>query len=295
MLSVRALKKLIESELSALGIEESECRAESEAIVWHFTGLSSSERQRQPELMLDEELVAQAKNVLLRRKKHEPLQYCLGESYFYGMRFKIRQGVLIPRSDTETLVEAALRHFSSGADGKNKKLRLAEIGVGSGIISISLLSHLSRAQVFGCDISADAIELSRENADLNGVGERLELFLSDWRDCLTGQNEKFDGILANPPYIAARDKATLAPELSWEPEAALFGGDEDGLGFYRDFARYAGAALKSDGRAFLEIGAAQSESISNIFLECKWTVAAVHLDLNRIARVLSVIPPNSPF
>jgi release factor glutamine methyltransferase len=281
---VGELSRFIERRLQAAGIEESECRAEAEIILTEASGLCLADRLKDPDRILPAESLAKISAVLCRRKEREPLQYCLGETHFYGMRFLVRHGVLIPRADTETLVEAALTHLRASSPAA----RLAEIGTGSGIISIAILKELPAALVVACDISAAAVELTQANAELNGVGSRLSVSCADWRDWLKVQSPPLDALVANPPYIARQDRETLAPEIRlWEPEQALFGSDEDGLGFYRELSRMSDLPLESGARLFLEIGAGQAEAVEQIFSESRWRLAETYRDLSGKIRVVS--------
>ncbi len=280
------LTKFLESELSLLGLEDSECRAECDLILTHLSGWRQAERLRRAEQELDNSLLARAREIIERRKQREPIQYCLGETYFYGLRFLLRPGVLIPRADTETLVEAAVKHFK-GRFGAKSEFHIGEIGIGSGIISIAFLKQLPNATISACDISSDAISVAADNAALHNVSARLKIDCCDWKGWL-GSQSKLEGVLANPPYIPASLRETLAAEVKdWEPAVALFGGGDDGLGFYRDFARLAPAALAEGGTVFLEIGFDQSEAVKDIFMGCGWAHAGTYMDLNGIARVLS--------
>jgi release factor glutamine methyltransferase len=276
--------------LRALGLEERECRAEAELILRHFTKMTLSERLCAPAGDLDADVLLSIESVLARRRKREPLQYCLGETHFFGRRFVLRPGVLIPRQDTETLVEAVLARYSAAEAAASAPLRLGEIGIGSGIISVSLLSDLEGVRLSACDISSIACELSRENAQLYGVNERLDILRADWREWLGKQTCLLDGIVSNPPYIAPNMRDTLEPEVKlWEPDAALFGPDEDGLGFYREFAACAKPFLNPGASVFLEIGFEQADQVAEIFAEHNWLGGAVFNDLNGIARVLSFV------
>ncbi|MBX9687300.1 MAG: peptide chain release factor N(5)-glutamine methyltransferase [Candidatus Obscuribacterales bacterium] len=289
------LSQFLLAELKAIGIEDSEARAEAELIVRKLSGLSLSQRLAYPEKELDPSVLQAAVNILERRKNREPIQYCLGETYFYGLRFLLKPGVLIPRADTELLVETVLS-FCQSRRNSREKIEIGEIGSGSGIISVSLLKGLDSAKLFACDISASAIEQTRINAEYHAVLSRLDLKLEDWLSWIDSKQRQFDVLVSNPPYIPLSQRGALAPELSlWEPEQALFGGDQDGLAFYRSFAKHASCALKPGARAFLEIGYSQSEAVQSIFRMDSWRIAAVHADLNGIDRVLSLIPPNSPF
>lgn len=289
------LRKYIESELRLIGLLESELEAELELILSRLTKTSRLERLREPERVLPEETVNEADAILKRRKQREPLQYILGETEFFGLRFLVRANVLIPRSDTETLVEAAIEHLRHLGAGK-KKLRLAEIGIGTGIISVSLLKRFEQLQAYACDISAEAVRLSLDNADLNAVAGRIVIEQADWQDWLARQDKDFDLLIANPPYIPVSEIKELAPELIlWEPHQALFGGDADGLGFYRELAKFPSATKKKFGLVILEIGFGQRNAVEDIFCKCSWSLLACKKDLSGIDRAILLAAPDSPF
>ena len=291
ILTYSGLARLIESELQNLGIEKCECRAESELIIRHCSGLSLAARMKDPGQKVANSVMECVNSLLARRKKREPLQYCLGETYFYGLPFQVCRGVLIPRPDSEILVEAALSGFSR----MPPPLRLCEIGTGSGIISVILLKKLSEAKMSACDISETAVSLTEYNARAHGVLSRLAVSCADWHDWLARQTEPLSGLVANPPYISYGQKANLAPEVSlWEPEQALFGGGEDGLDFYRDLSVYTGLSLAPGAPVILEIGAGQSGAVTEIFSGHGWTVTATHADLSGTVRVLSLVRKHAP-
>lgn len=292
--SISELRKIIEFELSFLGIEQSELRAETETILAYVSKMSLAERLRDPEKLVAIEAVEQARAILERRKQHEPLQYCLGETSFYGLQIFVRPGVLIPRQDTETLVEQAIAYLNSLSGSKD--ICVGEIGCGSGAVFIALLKSIPNLKVLACDISDLAIEVSRQNAEFHGVSNRVSLSLDDWKSWIRSSGESMSLILSNPPYIPLKDKASLQAEIrDYEPESALFGAGEDGLGFYREFAELAPSYLNGGCRALLEVGFAQSKSVIDIFCSSKWHSAGAYSDLGGIERVVAIVSPGAPF
>ena len=183
-----------------------------------------------------------------RRAEGEPLQYILGSQEFMGLTFEVNPSVLIPRQDTETLVELAL----SRAAEKKKSLSILDMCCGSGAIAVSMAHFLPKAKVTACDISAEALKVAEKNAANNGLGGRIEFLESDLF-YITKKNKKvhmkdtFDMILSNPPYIPTEVIGTLQREIrDHEPMTALDGGT-DGLDFYRRIAEEAAASLKKGG------------------------------------------------
>ena len=203
---------------------------------------------------LQEGELAAYRTMVARRAKREPLQHILGTQEFMGLEFKTTAAALIPRHDTEVLVSEALR--VSPAAGS-----VLDIGSGSGCVAIVLAKNLPAAAVVSVDISPEALELARRNADLNGV-------TVDFRQgSLFGPVEdgRFDLIVSNPPYIPAAHIATLEPEVrEFEPQAALDGG-ADGLYFYRFIIPAAPGHLNNGGWLLVEVGAGQSGAVTEMF------------------------------
>ncbi|MBY0358970.1 MAG: peptide chain release factor N(5)-glutamine methyltransferase [Candidatus Obscuribacterales bacterium] len=282
MLSFSAAAKYVSQELERLGIDQSEAKRESELILVHVTALSLSQILAFPERNLSAEQAESLAQVLARRKKREPLQYILGQTFFWALPFKVLPGVFIPRADTESVVESALALLSGLQD-----IQIAEIGVGSGAISISLLSELKEAQVNAVELSAVAYETALANAELNGVSKRFRLVCSDWR-AWAENLPPLDVLIANPPYIPASLAPTLAPEVAlWEPAEALYGIDEDGLGFYREIARLPERLFKPTGFVVLEFGDGQATAVESIFRQAAWTEISLKQDLAGNLRVLT--------
>ncbi len=292
MLTVADLQRIAQAEMSTLPIEESERQAELELIVLHLSGLSLSERFREPERVLDDRVLDSLQQIIERRKQREPIQYCLGEAYFFGRKFAVRQGVLVPRADTEILLEAANKYAAKNLTDNSL---IGEIGIGTGIISISVLSEHPHLIASACDISAEAINVAEENALRHGVVDRLRLFSCDWMEWLEQEGKSLNLLLSNPPYIPFMQKQELAPEVrDWEPELALFGG-EDGLAFYRRLAAVASRMLSGETPIFLEIGLGQADLVRDIFAKYDWCLTAVHKDLGGIDRVLCFAQKNCLF
>lgn len=209
-----------------------------------------------------------------RRSRHEPVQYILGEQEFYGLCFRVTPEVLIPRPETEHLVEALLQRVRNRAG-----LRLADVGTGSGAIAVALARHLPDAQIAALDRSPAALEVARQNAQTHGVAERLRFLESDLLGAVAGR--KFHAIVSNPPYVA--DAEPLEPQVrDYEPHAALFAGP-DGLDVYRRLIPQAHSALLRGGWLMLEIGHGQRDALANLL--AAWHDVDFLHDLRGIARV----------
>ena len=217
------------------------------------------------------------------RAKGEPLQYILGESEFFGFRFKVDKRALIPRPETEILVEAVIKQFTSHKSQVTSQVKILDIGTGSGCIAVSLAKSLSNARVTALDISPEALELARENAVINGVLERIDFIQSD---LLSPAAKAFDIIVSNPPYVCSQEIDKLSPEVRSEPRLALDGGNE-GLDFYRRIIPLAGGFLKNGGFLALEIGFQQRQGIEEIVNQQGWLrVKEVIKDYSGIERVM---------
>jgi len=223
-----------------------------------------------------------------RRAAGEPLQYIVGSQEFMGLTFDVNESVLIPRQDTETLVELALEK----AKEKKRSLSVLDMCCGSGAIAVSMAHFLPKAKVTACDISTDALETAKKNAEKNGLGGRIDfresdLFYVKKRKKIIQMKETFDMILSNPPYIPTDVIATLQTEIKdHEPMTALDGGD-DGLAFYRRISAEAPQNLKAGGFLILEIGSDQAEAVSELLDEAGvYDEVEVHKDLAGLDRVI---------
>lgn len=220
------------------------------------------------------EHIAKFENWVVRRAKNEPVQYIVGETEFYGLALRVTPDVLIPRPETEHLVEAVLDRV--GRDGGP---RICDVGTGSGAIAIAMAKELPRAEVTAVDISPAALAVARENAERHGVAERIRLVESDLLKALRG--EKFDVVVSNPPYVA--DGAVLEAQVGeYEPHAALFAGPT-GMEVYRRLIPEAWEALASGGWLVMEMGQGQRAAVAELLRG--WDQVSFQDDLQGIARV----------
>lgn len=209
-----------------------------------------------------------------KRAEHIPLQYIIGEQEFMGLRFKVNSNVLIPRQDTETLVEQVLKIVKPG-------MKVLDLCTGSGCVLISVLKNAPELTGMGSDISKAALLVAKENAKLHEVD--AEWVRSDLFDNIT---ETFDVIMANPPYISTGEILSLMPEVrDFEPENALDGG-ADGLDFYRKIAGQVKDYLNPGGYVYMEIGYDQGEAVSELMRNAGFTEVEVIKDLARNDRVV---------
>lgn len=202
--------------------------------------------------------LAAYRRLVARRAQREPLQYILGETEFWSLPLRVTPEVLIPRADTEVLVEEALKKVT-GAVG------ILDVGTGSGAIAIALAHELPEARVEAVDISPAALVLAEENARRNGVAERMHFRQADFYQL---QGGPYDLMVANPPYIPATDMDELMPEVrDHEPHLALRGGDADGLAAYRALAVAAANLLVPGGWLLVEVGIGQAEAVRRLFAD----------------------------
>jgi release factor glutamine methyltransferase len=246
--------------LAATGIDSGP--RDAEVLLGHTLGVGREQLiARADELIEDRQSDAYERR-LLRRLAREPVAYITGVREFWSLEFLVTPHVLIPRPETELLVEVTLelaRQRQSDA-----ALRIMDIGTGSGAIAVALASELGNAEVFATDISARALAVARINAERHFVAERIHFVLGDLFDALPA-GACFDVIVSNPPYICRSEIAALAPEVSrWEPRLALDGG-ADGLGFYRRIAAQAFDQLSAGGVLLVEIGDGTGETVKQIF------------------------------
>lgn len=219
--------------------------------------------------------------LVTRREKCEPMQYILGFAEFYGLEFKVNKSVLIPRPDTEILVERVIDYIG------DKSLTLLDIGTGSGCIPISILTNCPNAKAYTADISADAICVAVENARNNKVDDRINFLnmdiLNDFPDL------KVDCIVSNPPYIEDDVIPTLMDDVkNYEPYIALSGG-ADGLVFYRRIAQKGCEFLKKGGFIAFEVGHNQAREVEKILIKNGFTQTEIIKDLAGIERVVTAI------
>lgn len=230
-----------------------DAKYDAAAMLAHILG----ENQLEMRLDAGREVPAQALQaygrMASRRERREPMQYILGETQFMGLTFRVAPGVLIPRQDTEILCEEAVRF------AKGKHARVLDIGTGSGALAVSIAGLCPDAQVTAVDVSDQALAVARDNAAR--LNARVRFMKSDCFSAVGG--ERFDLIVSNPPYIDREEMAGLMREVRFEPELALFGG-EDGLDFYRRIAREAPAHLAPGGMLMFEIGWKQREAVETL-------------------------------
>ena len=272
-MTIREALLSAEKQLSDAGVPDP--RIDAQWMMEFVTGRGRIQLKLQSANELNPEQEQRFASLLLSRAKREPVQYLLGEQYFYGLRFQVSPAVLIPRQETEELCEWGLSFVK-----KHPSPRVLDLCTGSGAIAVTLAHRCPQAQVTASDLSADALKVARQNADMNGVSVRF--LQGDLWEPLSGMN--FDLILSNPPYIPTEDCKTLQPEVMREPVMALDGG-QDGLDFYRRIAEKAQEHLAPGGMIAVELGVGEAEEVAEMFRQAGLVDVTIRKDLYGVERM----------
>jgi release factor glutamine methyltransferase len=256
-----------------------DARREASSLLSHVVGRDRTFLISHAEDLLGDRELRNFEAAIARRATGEPAQYITGVQDFYGRSFRVTPDVLIPRPETELLVEAALEVM-------NAEARVCDVGTGSGCIAVTLLCERADAQAVGLDISEAALAVARENAGEQLVQDRLELIVSDCFNELDRTTQQFDLIVSNPPYVSERALPGLQREVrDYEPLVALTAG-ADGLSVIRRLLAEAPAFLKTNGQMLLEIGFDQGERVRDLVDTSVWTLKDVLPDLQGIPRIV---------
>lgn len=236
-------------------------RLESELIVMHLLDVDKAYLYTHPNRIVSKEIIEKFEELIEKRKEGYPIQYILKNQEFMGLDFHVTEGVLVPRPDTEILIEYIIKFARKN---KKEKIKILDIGTGSGAISLSLAYYIENSYIYSVDISEKAIKIARKNKKKMNLEDRVELITKDILEGFPEIDEKMDIVVSNPPYIPSRDIDRLQIEVSkYEPRLALDGGD-DGLVFYRYITEKAKEKLIDNGLLCYEIGYDQGESVKNI-------------------------------
>jgi release factor glutamine methyltransferase len=272
--------------LLGAGIEREEAalsaRLLAEAVLgWNTTQILTSGDQLEPPAF-----AAAFEELISRRAHREPLAYITGTREFWNLRFEVSPAVLIPRPETEGLIEAV----NTMLPDREASLRVADVCTGSGCVAVAIAVERRSAQVVAADLSAAALDIARRNVTRHGVRERVECVQGDLLTPLTG---RFDLIVANPPYVAVGSRTALQPEVrNFEPETALFGG-ADGLEIIRRLVADTPACLNQDGYLIFEFGDGQEADVCELISASEGLrMVDVKRDLQGIERIAIVRPKN---
>ncbi len=257
---------------------------EASLLVGMVTGLNRLALLTQTATELTPEQWACLDAFLVRREKHEPFQYLAGKQEFMSLEFEVGPGVLVPRPETEHLVEAVLDRIADSPRPESGEWLLADVGTGSGAIAVTLASYVNDVRVVATDLSPEALEFARRNAERHGVAERLEFRLGDGLAPLADRAGEFDILVSNPPYIPTGEIAGLDPEVrDFEPRLALDGG-EDGLAILGILARDGLSLVKPGGWLAVEVMAGQAPRVEHLL--ASWRDIDVIKDLQGHQRVV---------
>lgn len=269
-------------ELAASTLEQSDelgrsSRADAALLLRHVLCISQAELYAYKERPLTRPQIRQYNALVTERLQGRPIQYITGQQEFFGLPFRVTPDVLIPRPETEHLVEAAIARLHTYAAP-----RIVDVGTGSGAIAIALAHAMPHSHIVALDISPAALAIAEQNAQTNGIAKRIRFIESDLLAAVAG--ERFDAVISNPPYVALSERATLAKEVrEYEPALALFAG-ATGFEIYERLIAEASAALDSNGWLLMEIGHGQKNSIANLLQN--WNAVEFIPDLQGIPRVV---------
>jgi release factor glutamine methyltransferase len=265
--------------LKEAGIEDYEISAE--ILLRHIVGLTRAEFLTNPHMEPEEDKIELYVNHIGRRARREPIQYITGETEFYNVTIKCDPRALIPRPETEVLVEAVIARMDT-----DRPARILDIGTGSGNIAIALVRNIGGSRVTGIDVSGEAIELARINAEFTGTAKYLNFMVTDILDDKAVKSlGKFDCVVSNPPYVSPDQKDLLQPEVTQhEPEVALFT-SEDALAFYRRIVSSSEILLRSKALLAFEVGLGQADDVRALMTGRFGDIEVIE-DLAGIARVV---------
>jgi len=238
-----------------------------------------SELYAHPDKVIDQDLIDRFQNLMDRRLMREPIAYITGEKEFYSKTYKVNSSVLIPRPETELLVDEAL-----SISNQTHPSLILEIGTGSGCIAATLAALCKDVKVVASDISQEALHIARENIAEHGLKDKILLINANLLDSFNSQS--FDIVVSNPPYVSESELLLLEPEVrEFEPEIALRAGT-DGLKHIKEIISESSRVLKNGGWCILEIGQGQSEQVAKLFRQSGFTDVSTTKDLNDIDRVI---------
>jgi release factor glutamine methyltransferase len=268
--------------LTAAGIDN--VRFEARLLLSHATGLAIEQLISRGPDAAPAAVAATLRELTARRVRREPMAYILGEREFWGLPFKVSPAVLIPRPDSETVIETVLDLLPD----RGAKLRILDLGLGSGCLLLTLLREYPQATGVGIDASEAALAIARVNAEALGVAPRARLSTGDWREA--GWMERLEGpfdlLVSNPPYIESAVVEGLMPEVArHEPRLALDGG-ADGLAAYRIIAAASPALVGPGGWAVVEVGEGQAPAIASLFAAAGLAPGPARADLGGVERVV---------
>lgn len=270
--------------LNSRGFENA--RLNAELIAAHVLNMSRVQLYLNFEKPLAQDELDKLRQLLKRRAQHEPIQYITGETEFYSLKFNVNRSTLIPRPETEILVEAVINNCVQSGNAENP-IQILDIGTGSGNIAIALAKHIEHSNITAVDIQPGSLRVAQQNSELHRVQHKIEFLEGDIFNTLFPDKKVFDIIVSNPPYISEQEYIDLTEDVkNYEPEISLKAGN-NGVAFYHRIVELARDLLKTGGAVAVEIGANQADSVHNIFSHESIfkTIEIIH-DLNKLPRVV---------
>ncbi len=266
--------------LADAGVDQA--KAEIELILCHLLGTDRLHLYLDGYARLTDNAITRLDEIIKCRATRYPLQYILEETWFYGRKFYVSPLVMVPASETEVLCATAIGFV---CERKMRKPRIVDLGVGSGVIAVTLAKELDDCSIVAVDVSQEIIQVAVRNADEHGVADKIEFRRADFFSSFA-EDERFDLILSNPPYVSEKEYPALPPEVLAEPKGALLAG-EDGLDAVRIILREAPNYLATAGRIMFEIGYNQSTAVVDLTEgDDRYQSIVILKDLNDIDRVI---------
>lgn len=263
-MTITDIYKVIVNKLKPV-LGESEARSAARVLLEDVRGITPTDFVVNGHRTIEPETADHIKDITDRIYGGEPVQYAIGSARFYGMDFKVNPSVLIPRPETEGLVDIIVKDYSAKND-----LHVLDCGTGSGCIAIALARNLPFASVDAIDISTDALTVAEYNA--HHLKAKVNFSLGDILDLSLPEKARYDIIVSNPPYIADKERADMDARVKdYEPSSALFVPDDDPLLFYRAIAKYASEALKEEGSLYFEINPLFADDLKAMLIACGFT------------------------
>jgi len=284
-MTVAAARRALADCFRRAGLDTPELDAR--VLVAHALGLDPAALLAAPDRQLSQQDAAEIAALAARRLARAPVARIIGAKEFWGLTFHLNGATLVPRPESETVVESALAAVDESGS-RLRPLKIADIGTGSGALLVALLSELPQAFGIGTDVSVPALIAARHNAARLGCSERAAFVACDIASALTGG---FDLVVSNPPYVRSGDIAELAPEVrDYDPPRALDGGP-DALAFYRALSRDAARLIGRRGRLVVELGAGIADDVTDVFTAAGLEAASARPDLAGIERALTLAYP----
>lgn len=249
-------------------------------LLLHYAGINKTKAFLYPDKKLPDDAMKNLEYALKKLKQEYPVQYITGQTEFYGLQFKVSPDVLIPRPETEELVDLIIKNHQN-----HQKIKILDIGTGSGCIPVSLKKHLPENEIFAMDISEKALQTAQQNAKINQV--QIHFFKDDILNPQKSKYIDFDIIVSNPPYVREKEKHLMKKNvLENEPHIALFVKDNDALIFYRAIINFAKNRLKPKGFIYFEINEALGNQIENLLSLNNFTAIKIIKDLQGKDRII---------